>query len=165
MSTLKNILHALGLWYQPDKDALCLPDIQPGQPRTTIRTQDVPDEIVKGQSGILYKKEQDDAGLFDFSYSIWNGQQNRTTSDNLADKCERAGVKLSTVLRIKPLFEQGLTQEAVAGAMQGETGFGLRTIQKAWAVLSPTEARRGGGTQTTRKNTRLRKASLIINKL
>lgn len=165
MSAFTDILHALGLYYQPDKDALCLPDVQAGQPRTTVRTQDVPDEIVKGQSGILYKKESDDAGQFEFSYSIWKGQQSRTTSDNFEQRCQEAGVKLSTVLRIKPLFEQGLTQEAIAQALQGEAGFGLRTIQKAWAVLSPTEAGRGGGTQTTRKKVRLRKSSLIINKL
>ena len=165
MSALKDILHALGLWYQPDKDALSLPDVQAGQPRTTLRTQDVPDEVIKGKSGILYKEEPDSEGRFDLFHSIWKGQQSRTTPDNFEQRCQDAGVKLSTVLRIKPLFEQGLTQEAIAAAFEGEAGFRLRTIQKAWAVLSPTEAGRGAGTQTTRKKARLRKASLIINKL
>lgn len=166
MSAFKEVLHALGLWYIPEKDALSLPDVEAGQPRTTIRTAaDVPVEIVKGQSGILYKKETDDDGQFEFSYSIWKGQQGRTTADNLEERCGQAGVKLSTVLRIKPLFEQGLTQEAIAAAMKGEPGFGLRTIQKAWSVLSPVEAKEGAGSQNTRKKARLRKPSLIINKL
>lgn len=165
MSTFKNILNALGLLYMPDKDALLPPDIQPGQPRTTLQTADVPNEIVKGTNGVLYKSDLDDAGQFAFSYSIWKGQKERTASNDLADRCEQVGVKLSTVLRIKPLFEQGLTQEAIVNALDGEPGFKLRTVQKAWAVLSPTQQKNDTGTQPTRKKAKLRKASLIISKL
>ena len=165
MSTFKNILNALGLLYMPDKDALLPPDIQPGQPRTTSQTADVPADIVKGTNGVLYKSDLDDAGQFEFSYLIWNGQKERTASDDLADRCKKAGVKLSTVLKIKPLFEQGLTQEAIVAAFDGKRGFKIRTVQKAWAVLSPTQPKNAISTQPTRKKARLRKSSLIINKL
>lgn len=169
MSIGKDILHALGLWYNPDTDAVPLPDIMPDRKPARVQTNDLADDIVKGQSGILYKPEKDEAGQFNISYRIWKGERGRTTPDNLGEaleeRCRQMGVKVSTVLRIKPLFEKGLTQAQVVEALESEQGFGLRTVQKAWAVLAPIDPGKERGPHGTRKNVKLRKSVLKISKL
>lgn len=158
------LLSRVGLWYYPDRDALPRLDNR-GQPKEVRKVKEVDsgEGVVFGKSGIMYREYKDNTGQYEFSYEIGRGQSGRTADAEFLDRCNEAGVKVDTVMRVKPLFERGLSQGEVVKALEGERGFGLRTVQKCWAVLSPTPPREGGEAQGTRKKIRLRKLSLKIN--
>jgi hypothetical protein len=153
MSFWSELLRALGLRFDPDKDGLVVPGIRTTvtqRPRGVRKAADIPEDVVADRSGVALRKRTDtDAGREWELYSVRaSGRKADVGQDDVLavewSNATKAGVSIDMARyrEMKPVYAKGLTTEEASALPEyrGKRGYGPRTLDNYWAAMAEADA-------------------------